>query len=349
MGVYSLNKTNEIELNASIEECVYEPGMEGAMAIVVESEANYNAIMQAVGVAELCVYESTGEEMVYEASNVTGFFGKVKEFFVKMWEKIKGLFKKFFAMFDGFVKNDKEFVNKYKTSLAKVDTRNFEYKGFKFTKLDLDLAGLNNTIEGVIPVKMATPTTVDAADKALKALEDRTTIVEKMRGAVIPGENTLTASEFSKELYKLFRNGEDKKETIENVNAINLLTDIQANNGLRKSAEKAYKDLEKAIKTEIKDLEKAEKELVKSMPEAGDLRGKQIRNVNNVISLRKEKLAILNVVNGAKLTALKDANRQAKAMCVALLGYKPKNEGFGFGDESDYVAENGFLGNVVLR
>ncbi len=137
MGVYSLNRTNEIELNASVEECVYEPGMEGAMAIVAESEANYNAIMQAIGVAELCVYESTGKEMVYESSNIKGFFGKVKEFFLKMWEKIKGLFQKFFAMFDQYVKSDKEFINKYRNVLLKVNTRNFEYKGFKYTNLDL--------------------------------------------------------------------------------------------------------------------------------------------------------------------------------------------------------------------
>lgn len=348
MGVFSINKTNDIDLNTSIEECVYEPGMEGAMAIVAESEANYNAIMQAIGIAELAVFESTGEEMVYESGNVKGFFAKVKEFFLKMWEKIKGLFKKFFAMFDGFAKSDKEFINKYRSSLLAVNTRNFEYKGFNYTELELSLDKLGVSIDNTIPVKLGTPTTVEAADSALKSLEDRTEIVEKMRGVVIPGENSLTSSEFTKELFKLFRNGEDTKETIEDVNVADLLSKIQANSKLKKDAEKAYKELEKIIKGEIKNLEKSEKELIKSMPEAGDLRGKQIRVVNNLISLRKEKMAILNVVNGAKLTAIKDANRQAKAMCVALLSYKPKNEGFEFGDD-EYVAENGFLGNVVLR
>ena len=348
MGVYSMNNDVELELGTSVEECAYEPGIEAAWAIVAESEQNYNAIMQAIGVEELAVYESTGEEMVYEAGNVSGFFGKVKEFFLKMWEKIKGLFKKFFAMFDTFVKNDKDFVNKYKAHLAKIDTRNFEYKGFKYTKLDLDLTKVDATIEGVIPVKMATPTTVEAANKALKNAENREVVVERMRGAIIAGENSLSASEFSKELFKMFRNNEDSKETIEGVNVTELLMNISGNSKLRKDAEKAYKELEKTIKKEIKDLEKAEKELVKSMPEAGELRAKQIRHANNVIAFKKEKMNILNVVNGAKLTAIKDYNRQSKAMCVALMNYKPKNESFGFGDDG-YVAENGFLSGVVLR
>ncbi len=173
-------------------------------------------------------------------------------------------------------------------------------------------------------------------------------IVEKMRAIAIPGENTLTSSEFTKELYKLFRNSEDTKETLENISVSELLLNIQGNNELEKIAKKAYKELEKTIKEEIKDLDKAEKEMVKSMPESGELRGKQIRISNDVISLKKEKLNILNIVNGAKLTALKDANRQSKAICVALLNYKPKNEGYNF-DDDDYVAESGFLGNVVLR
>lgn len=351
MGVYSI-RNNDIDLNTGIQECVYEPGIEAAWGIVAESEANYNAIMQAVGVEELMVYESTGEEMVYEASQVSGFFGKVKEFFMKIWEKIKGLFKKFFAMFDSYTKNDKDFINKYKSHLLKVDTRNFEYKGFNFdkTKLNISLSDVDKKVAAQansIVGPMATSLDSTKLDNYIKAAEDRVDIVEKMRGAAI-GESSLTATEFTKELFKMFRSGEESKETLDNINVSELLMNIAANNDLKKNAEKAFKDLEKTIKDEIKTLEKAEKDMTKNMPEAGELRAKQIRHANNVIYFKKEKMNILQVVNGAKLTAIRDLNRQSKAICVALMNYKPKNESFEF--EDDYSSLNeGFLSGVVLR
>lgn len=351
MGVYSI-RNNDIELSTGIVECAYEPGIEAAWAIVAESEANYNAIMQAVGVEELMVYESTGEEMVYEAGQISGFFGKVKEFFKKIWEKIKGLFQKFFAMFDSYTKNDKDFINKYKSQLLKVDTRNFEYKGFNFdkSKLNISLSDVEKKIEGqienVVGV-MGTSLDTDKLDNYIKAAEDKVDIVEKMRGAAI-GESSLTGAELTKELFKMFRSGEESKETLDNINVSDLLMNISANNDLKKNAEKAFKDLEKAIKDEIKTLEKAEREMTKSIPDAGELRAKQIRHANNVIYFKKEKMNILQVVNGAKLTAIKDLNRQSKAICVALMNYRPKNESFEFEDEYSSVNE-GFLSGVVLR
>lgn len=348
MGVYSI-RNNDIDLNTGIQECVYEPGIEAAWGIVAESEANYNAIMQAIGIEELMVYESTGEEMVYEASQVSGFFGKMKEFFMKIWEKIKGLFKKFFAMFDSYTKSDKDFINKYKNHLLKVDTRNFEYKGFNFTETDLSLSGVDSKVKTEMEkyVGAGYKDVYLKLDQYLKAAEDKVDIVEKMRGAAI-GESSLTAAEFTKELFKMFRSGEESKETLDTINVSDLLMNISANSKLKKEAEKAYKELEKSLKDEIKDIEKYEKEMTKAMPEAGDVRAKQIRHANNYMYFKKEKMNILQVVNGAKLTAIKDLNRQSKAICVALMNYKPKNESFGF--EDDYASLNeGFLSGVVLR
>lgn len=353
MGVYSIN--NNIELGTSFEECTYEPGIEAAWGIVAESEQNYNTIMQAIGVEELAVYEATGEEMVYEAGKVTGFFAKVKEFFLKLWEKIKGLFKKFFAMFDSFVKNDKDFVKKYKNHLANINTRGFEYKGFNFTNLDLDLETVANKIESAIPVD-TTDTLLDTKlsddskiNEQLSKAENREESVEKMRASFIDGENSLSISELNKELFKLFRNSEDSKETINDINVSKILLDISDNNNLKNNAKKAYTSLEKTIKGELKNLEKMEKALSKEVPnsEKSELRAKQIRHANNIVAFKKEKMNILTVTNGAKLTAIKDCNRQSKAICVALMNYKPKNESYGFADDAIY--EGGFLSGVVLR
>lgn len=357
MGVYSL-RSNEMELNLNIEECSYEPGLEGAMAIVAESEANYNAIMRAVGIEELAVYESTGAEMVYEAGNISSFFGKVKEFFKKILEKIKALFKKFFAMFDSYTKSDKEFLNKYRQVLTRVNTRDFKYKGFKFTHLNISISKVDEELDKIIDHNLKSITgntaTKQSLEKILKDFEDRETIVEKMRSKAIGESSSLTQSEFTKELYRYFRDGEDTKQELDDIKILDILGNLQNNSGLVKAAKKSYGDLEKTIKTTITNLEKTEKDLSKDLPsktESNDdeLKALQVRACSELIALLKEKTTVLNTLNGANLTALKDCSRQSKAICVALINYKPKNESYDFGYEDDYVAESGFLGNVVLR
>lgn len=344
MGVYSMSN-RELELTTGIIECAHEPGLEGAYAIVAESEANYNAIMQAVGVAELAVYESTGCEMVYEAGDVKGFFGKVKEFFMNLLEKIRGLFKKFFAMFDSHVKNDKDFVNKYKKHLLSVNTKNFKYKGFNFTIDAIDVDKAATAIDGVIP-SGSTSGNIASLQAEIAKSENRVELVEKMRGKAI-GESSLEAGEFTKELFKKLRSGEETKEEMDNISVTDQLVAISENSALKKAAEKQFKDLEKAIKEAIKTVEKSQNELLKGIPdktdrEATELRAAQIKIASNHVTNLKDKLAILQVVNGAKLTAIKDCNRQAKAICVALMNYKPKNE------SATFTNEGGFLAGVKL-
>lgn len=345
MGVYSMSN-RELELTTGIIECAHEPGLEGAYAIVAESEANYNAIMQAVGVAELAVYESTGYEMVYEAGDVKGFFGKVKEFFVNLLEKIRGLFKKFFAMFDSYTKNDKDFVNKYKKHLLSVNTRNFKYKGFNFTLDAVDVDKASSAIQGVMP-SGSTSGNISSLQAEIAKSENRVELVEKMRGKAI-GESSLEAGEFTKELFKKLRSGEDTKEEMDNISVTDQLVAISENSALKKAAEKQFKDLEKAIKEAIKTVEKSQNELLKGVPDKTDkeataLRAAQIKVASNHVANLKDKLAILQVINGAKLTAIKDCNRQAKAICVALMNYKPKNE------STIFANEGGFLAGVTIR
>lgn len=343
MGVYSISN-RQVELTTGVIECAHEPGLEGAYHIVAESEANYNAIMQAVGVAELAVFESTGMEMVYEAGDVKGFFGKMKEFFLNLWEKIKGLFKKFFAMFDSYVKSDKDFINKYKKHLMTVNTKDFKYKGYKFTLEKVDLNNMRSKIDSYLP--NSTPVGKDNLEKFIKQYEDRAELMEKLRGESL-GKGTLEASEFTKELFSLLRNGEDSKDDLENISVSEQIIHISENNKLKKDAEEQYKVIEKEIKAAIKSCESIEKELLKSVPDKTDkdkteLRSLQIKAANVHISNLRDGLSILQIANGAKLTAIKDCNRQAKAICVALMNYKPKNE-------STSVYESGFLAGVTLR
>lgn len=338
MGVYSISN-RELDLTTGVIECAHEPGLEGAYHIVAESEANYNAIMQAIGVAELAVFESTGTEMVYEAGDVKGFFGKMKEFFLNLWEKIKGLFKKFFSMFDSYVKSDKDFINKYKKHLLSVNTKDFKYKGYVFTPEKINLEAAAKKIDGMKIVREGD------LEAFITKFEDRAELIENMRGTVLSKGN-LTAAEFTKELFSILRNGEDTKEDLENISVIDQINHISGTSGLKKAAETQYKNLEKEIRDAIKSVENAEKQLLKQVPDKNDKaltqsRAIAIKAASTEVANLRDKMAVLQIMNGAKLTAIKDCNRQAKAICVALMNYRPKNE-------STSVYESGFLAGVKL-
>ena len=68
-----------------------------------------------------------------------------------------------------------------------------------------------------------------------------------------------------------------------------------------------------------------------------------VQIVNIWAKIRKDALAIAQVVNGAKLTALKDRNRQAKAICVALIGRKSIKESY---DDHSYNEGASFLSEL---
>ena len=113
MGVYSIGRNYSRDFdNTGIVECQYEPGMEAALNIVAESELNFNKLMQAVAKDELGYLQENGVEMVYESGTASGFIEKLKAFFLKIWEKIKGLFRKFFAKINSYLIDDKKFADK---------------------------------------------------------------------------------------------------------------------------------------------------------------------------------------------------------------------------------------------
>ena len=347
--------TNVLE-NLDAIEPKYENFDEAALASIVEAENNYNNIMQAIGIDEFTFLEENGYEMVYTESSASGFLGKVKEFFKNLYQKIKGLFQKFIALIDSYAKSDKDFVNKYRRQLLTVNTKDFEYKGFNFVKLAPNVGVAMDKAYGVTGLnKVGIGST-----ETLKAVEDETDIGEKMRGAAINAiggpSGSLEAGEFSKELFILFRDGEESKISIDKVDVSGELSVILNYNETKKHAEKTFKELEKAINETLKGLDKTEKELVKKSPGEKDADGKvqpdeanskAVQVVSKQIKFTKEMLSIGQTINGAQLTALKDQNRQAKSICVSLMNYKPKNESAGYYSEG--AVGDSALGSIVIK
>ena len=52
-----------------------------SLAMIAESEQNYNAIMKAIAINEVNYFAENGQEIIYEAGGISGMFAKIKEFF----------------------------------------------------------------------------------------------------------------------------------------------------------------------------------------------------------------------------------------------------------------------------
>ena len=337
--------------------------LEGAYIGVYETECNYARLMESIGVSELTYYVETGKDIVTEAGYGESFFEKAKKFFKSIIDKIASLFKKFIALIDSYIKTDKEFVNKYKKALIKVNTRDFEYKGYKFTNLDYDINSAANKMDNVIDkiiknveydnLQKVMKLTTQEIDELTKDInENRDKYENQIRNCAIDsGSNETEASELPKDLFEYFRDGEDSPTTIDTVNVNELFDTITNYKDAKKKATKTYNDLKKAINKDIKELERKEKEFLKGVPSKNkdsdetSFKVACAKHASYRVSLMRTKLNTLQVVNGAILAALKDENRQAKAVCVKLLTYKPKTEGYMYESE----VNTNIFGDVNFR
>jgi len=339
MGVYTSTKKLDTfdESAVNVIECKLEPGIEAAINIVAESEENYNKIMQAIGVHELSIYESTGVEMVYEAVDLAALLNKAKEFFMNILEKIKGLFKRFFAMIDSYIKSDADFVKQYAPKIINADTKGLKVKGFKFSNVDSYELPSQSTMGAVYDSEVDTSNSEDIQDS--------------LRGKVLGKSEKIESGELSKELFKYFRSDEDSKIEIETIVPREQLKLVQATKELKTKAEKNYKKLTDAINDIIKDLEKQAKAstttaVAKDTTDADSTAASgNVRKLNAHIQYAKDSIGVLQIANGAHLSAIRDQNRQAKSICVALVGFKAKHESYSFTDSTN----ESFLSGVVLK
>ncbi len=112
-------------MDESVEPCHEDNFLVAGARICAESTENMNRIMQACAIQEFCYFEENGTEMVYTEAAVDGFIEKAKAFFINLWKKIQGIFKKAIMMFSSKTKTDKEFLNKYKKEITAAQNSSF--------------------------------------------------------------------------------------------------------------------------------------------------------------------------------------------------------------------------------
>lgn len=380
MGVYhvGIDIANDVNFD-TVQESKFTPDMAGTLAMIAESEENYNRIMKAVGIAELAYLEESGSELIYEAADAESFLDKVKKWFTQLLEKVTAMFKSFIDMLRRKMGNDKLFAEKFEKDLAGADASKVkDFKGYKFSHMD-DTSIMPNVINGamknVLSDEFHTYMSYDAikeikageTDKIDKILSDgHDKVADKMRGATIH-KDSVDAKEFEKEIFKYFRSGEDKKVEITNLNTAQLIKNIKDSDNMESTAKKLYKATADAIKTEIRNLDQLKAKSRVNMAKAklhmgkeedrknysdSAWNGKYIASISKVTSLTRTRLNILNTFNSGFLTAINARRVQSKAACIAIM----KANGKKTEEKKDSVKESyiqhsfeDYLSQVVLK
>lgn len=328
--------------------------MEATFQSIAETEQNWNTIQRHIALTELHHFEETGEDFVYTEASGTGFLDTVKSFFKKIVEKIKSLFKKFLAIMGSFFKDDKSFASKYKKQIIAACQNiptDAEFKGFKYS-LNLyknALGGLS--ADDAIKTKAWEAITAKCngvtSDNYTSLGEctnyDSTDVIETLRGKAITGNNgPLTASEFSEEVYKKLRSGEDSKDDIPlNISTVSdALAELETMKKTRSEAKKVYDETMRKFKAFDKTLDNATKaaiDTIKKDKATADAQGKEMTGINRMMTISKAGATMIQTANGIFLSACKEASRQYKAICVKVLTYrkiKESTEYFGEGYDS---------------
>ena len=317
-GLYSLD---------GIEESKYELGLNGALMHVYENECNYNALIRAVGLSELKYYNETGNSLfIHEAGAFSGFLAKAKAFFKKVIEKIKAIFKKFLAVINSYTMKDKEFIKKYETEILRKDTPDLEFNGYKkLNDGDISVSVIDTDAEVVYTVDDNT-----GKDKEFNDSDEVNDKIEELRGMILKKE-AMSESEFKDELKNILY-GDKDTFGIDSTVVRNALNTIKNTKSTIKTVENEQKAIIKTVDNAIKAIDKAaeefEKDAKKNAPTNNKTADNIQKNASDMITINKSVSNDLTVVFGMIVQAAKDANKQARAICVKVLGYK-KKESYG--------------------
>ena len=319
-----------------------------ALEATAMDEANWNGIMQACGLQEYAYFVETGDEFVYNEAAGAGFIESVRNFLNKVWEKIKSIFKKFMVFLGAHMKSGKEFINKYRSDINKAVANipsNAQFNGYEFTLneykdkvLDKAATKFKNDVSSTLNNATLTSSnigslkSIDTIGNAKITVDDNWSYedeMEKVRGGLLDKSgSTFSTSEFSKELFEMLRKGSSTKENMDlNSNLVTTaIAELDSGKEVKKAADDVYKIINKWFSDFDKALGKVQNEMSKSKtPNADDLKW-----VQRAISLTKGTSSAIQTANGIFLAACKDRENQAKAICVKVVSFKSKNEGYSF-------------------
>lgn len=356
-----------------------------------EMATNHNSFMKAIALNELAAYEQTGStDVLYESVNVKGIFEKIKMFFKKIIEKIHKLFHTFIAKMGSWFGGNKSFTQKYEKEIIKKwanVSNDWEFKGYDFSNalknqqdsknLSLDCkddhfkkllengGSIKTYLEsidadnGEAKIKAAREKLDDTKNSVRKFIID-TINADATKGQIpldieinleTPGTG-IDQTEYTEELFKAFRNGEDSKvdmnksaiEKAYNGSITGMIAYIKDFDKIKSNLEKCEKGVTKGIDDLIKKMDKDENDLIKKNNDENKKDNDAIKKNELIVQASSLYQSVWNNVSetlvqafSALLQANKDACSQAKEIAVKVIGQSKKmtNESYDYGTSTD--------------
>ena len=314
---------------------------EAMLYAVAENESNFSAIMRSAAVGELKSYKE-GVDFWNEAAT-GGFFSKIKAFFIRLWQKIKGIFARFMSRFDQFARGGKSFFDKYKKQLAdnfaKMDKDKVKFVGYTFQNIGTANSAITSfQSESFVSSAAATYSTKDE--------DDLTAEIEEFRGKLVGG-GKVTSSEFSKELFEYFRKDGTKEEqdevTFQSISAV-----LNKADTAKRGVETNYKGLEKAVNSVINACEKGQSSAIDGQVKDEGDNATHVKNTAGypkLIRVIKGKLEAAQTYIGAEMKACTDEISQAKAFAGQVLRVKHEATSL----EEGTIYTDNIFSSVTLR
>ena len=369
------------------------------LGIIAASEiaANHNTFMKSIALSELAAFEQTGStDVLYESVNLKGIFEKIKMFFKKIIEKIHKIFHTFIAKMSSWFGSNSNFAKKYEKEVVKkwANVKNdWEFKGYKFSHINLSIESAENLKLNITEAsnKIRKPlskadlyemvniakekTENDDIEKNIKDIRDkmddikdkmRKSVIEKISKDTLPTDietsdnSGLDSSEFTEELFKIFRSGEDSKEDIPKNDILNsyggsisgMMTYIKEFDKIKSKTESAEKKITGTIDTIIKNIDKAQNELLKDNKDTDTDTKTFNEHVIQLSSLFQSLYGffseILTQAFSAFLQAQKEACSQAKEIAVKVIGQSKKMTEESYDYSNDSYTGFDFISSVKL-
>ena len=268
MGIFSNAETMYAPVNVPMAEG-YDDDQYSAQMAMIESYQNSYAIFD--GVIRSDIQESAmkyggatyDEVMVFTEGVIGDLFNKIKEFFKKLWAKIKAIFHNFMAKWDSkMMTSNKEFIKKYRKDIYGKNIQDLEVEMRKRKTTDLTFSIGSDDLN----VLDKTGAEMDSEIEKF----DSNDFTCKILGATMGGSggsggvSLSNVSEYEKEAMDYLFEDSGKEEVQPLLSSI--IGRMMEFKDHKRQLEKANKSLNKAMTDILKQIEKDQKEILDKLP-----------------------------------------------------------------------------------
>ena len=265
MGFFGKNRLESVS-DIEIKEAAGYEGTTGIQLAVIESLQNDYKIFEGALLTDMMeaklINEGASSEQVtaLQEGAIGDFWQRIKDFFIKLWEKIKAIWTAFMAKFNSVVmKSNKEYFNKYNAIVGRKNLKDLKVK-YSEPKSSSPLVTI--AAGKVVDISIA-PQSGTNLDSTIDDFDADDKAVEFIKA--VCGVEVSDLKSFSKDFHEAcFEDAEEADKPDAVVRACGVL--LKGADDSLKTAEKYKTNMEKGIKNIISAISKEQSAITKLYP-----------------------------------------------------------------------------------